>query len=354
MSLLFFDGFDAYGASGTTIFTARYSSLSSSFQWVTGRLGSGSAIRINNSLSTERIFSKTLTPSGGFVMGAAVRFTTNFGVTNDFFAIREGSSSGTGPIHLAVGCDSSGHLTVVRGTTVLATSTLTLNLNTWYYIEFKGTIHDTTGSYEVRVDGSTVSGLSATNVDTRNGLTGAWDNYSLAASSGNTTTGNVDFDDFYICDTSGSANNDFLGDSRVETRLPYTDAVSAGSNANFTPSTGTDHGAMVDETVPNGDTDYVASSTVGHIDTYKYPNLTLTGTVRGVQVAPYMEKTDAGTRTVNVVARVGSTNYAHATALSPGTTYAHMQSIFETNPATSAAWTTSEVNAAEFGVKVAS
>jgi hypothetical protein len=87
-------------------------------------------------------------------------------------------------------------------------------------------------------------------------------------------------DDLYVCDGSGSVNNDFLGECRVLTLLP---SDGNGSNNDFDTSAGgspADHGAMVNDTTPNDDTDYVSSSTVDHVDSWNYPALGYTGTLK--------------------------------------------------------------------------
>ena len=56
----------------------------------------------------------------------------------------------------------AGYSTILGQTTDPALST-----DNWHYIEVKVVVHDTAGSYEIRVDGVTV--LSDTDVDTRGG-----------------------------------------------------------------------------------------------------------------------------------------------------------------------------------------
>jgi hypothetical protein len=341
MALLHFDGFDASATISTLV--TRYNSGTEAKTIIVGRTNNG--LRIDGNTSTSPLVTYALgTANGTAIVGFA--FRTNEFAAADFLQILEGST-----VHVALALDVTGHIIVKRGSTTLATSSSTIAVDTWMYIELKTAIHDSAGTYLVRVDEATFGGLSATGQDTRNGGTGQWDAVSLRSASGSVDN---DFDDYYVCDAAGANNNDFLGDSKVQTLLPQTDAVAAGTNASFTPSTGSDHGALVDEASPNGDTDYNSSSTVGHIDTYNYPSLSLTGTIRGVQVMPYIEKTDAGARTVSAVTRVGGSNFVcGATAISPSTGYRYWgQQIFELNPNSSSAWLAADVNGAEFGLKI--
>jgi hypothetical protein len=72
--------------------------------------------------------------------------------------------------------------------------------------------------------------------------------------------------------------------------------------------------------------------------------------IYGVQHCLNLKKMDAGTCTVAPVIRHSSTDYVGAN-LSPGTTYAYGLQIAATNPGTSAAWTETDFNNAEFGYK---
>ena len=145
-------------------------------------------------------------------------------------------------------------------------------------------------------------------------------------------------------------NDDFLGQCRVVTLRPST---GNGSNTDFTCSTGSDHGALVDEAAPNDDTDYVSSGTVDHVDTWNFPAVGYTGTVKGVQLALSAKKTDSGTRAIAAVTRPVSTNRVHATTHYLSTGYLYWLSLWEVNPEDSAAWEVADVDGAEFGAKVA-
>ncbi len=284
---------------------------------------------------------KVLPTSGATCIIGMEYFTPTVSPAQDLFRVQEGAT-----VHMTLTTDASGHLIVKQGSgTTLLTSTNTMTTATWYYIEFKVKIDNTTGTYEVRVNESSTNwGPPATGVDTQNGGTATWNTFTLLGSANSPI-----FDDLTICDGSGSLNNDFLGITKVQAKLPST---GNGSNTDFTTSTGTDHGALVDENPPNT-TDYNFSATVNQRDTYNYPAFGCTGTVRGVQVCPYVLKTDAGARTATTVVRQGSTNYDGGTAFTPPAAFGYMPQIWETDPSTGpSAWTTSGVDAAEFGVKV--
>ena len=229
-------------------------------------------------------------------------------------------------------------VTLVQGNTVLA-------VNTWYYVEFKTAAHPTAGTYEVRID--TVTEMQGTG-----NTSGGGTNVITSILFGGPGTGQSWYlDDLYLCDGTGPApQNTFLGPVRVETLLPQTDAVQAGSNAGLTPSQGTDHGALVDEVPPNT-TDYNSSATVGAKDTYNYPPMSLHGAILGVQTNLYVQKSDAAARTVCAVVRSGGTDYDGAN-VAPATTFKYFSEVRAINPATGAGWTENAVALLEAGMKV--
>jgi len=336
MSFLFMDGFDHY--TGSPAGGSKWGSVLSSVNIgsTSPRTGIGyMSINSNGSTCTT----KTFTPSGGFVVGMAFRMGDFAAGSVDLIRICEGAT-----VHLAFGLNASRIPVVKLNTTVIQTGSTVYALNSWYYIEVKGTIHDTTGSYTYRIDG--VNQLTASGVDTRNGATGVWDNVVVASSGGFHA-----IDDFYLLDSSGSAPwNDFLGSIKVETLFPQTDAVAAGSNAGLTPSTGTDHGALVDETTPNT-TDYNSHATVGQKDTYNFPTMTLAGTIYAIQTNMYVSKSDATVRQVCAVVRAGGVDYDGAN-VSPLTTFQNFNEIRTLNPNTGIAWVVADITTLQAGMKV--
>ena len=199
-----------------------------------------------------------------------------------------------------------------------------------------------TGSYEIRIDGQTV--LSDSGVDTRGSANSRYVLFQLQHYY-------QCIDDIYICDTDGTSNNDFLGQVVIEGVLPSAD----GDSGDWTPASGTDNSAMVDDIPPDDDTSYVESNTEDAEDLYDYANLSTitTETIVGVQI-----NTD-----VRINAFPGNIDL-YQTVKSGGTTsdgqptniamdeYEVATRILETDPNTSSAWTASGVNAAQFGVKV--
>jgi hypothetical protein len=93
--------------------------------------------------------------------------------------------------------------------------------------------------------------------------------------------------------------------------------------------------------------------TAGLLDTYALGNLPASvTTVYGVQVGIQAAKAEPGDGNAKIVTRSGGTNYAPNT-YSLGTSYTELTELHEVDPATSAAWTPSGVNALEVGMEVA-
>lgn len=231
---------------------------------------------------------------------------------------------------------------------VIGTGSAIISSSVAKYIEVKATVHATTGTIVVHVDG-------ATDIDTGgNDDTQATANAYMTAvrfgeHSSTSATYNYDFDDVYMLDTTGGALDDFQGDSRVECVRPS----AAGNYTQFTPSAGSNF-ENVDETAPDDDTTYNSSATVDHRDTFTLGNLaTATGTVLAVAVTSRTRKEDAGARTMRNVLYLSTatTKDQESAAFSPATAYGFNQSIF-TADGDAAAWSITKVNALEAGVTI--
>lgn len=351
MSLLFMESFDWIGATGRSELPLKWSGTGGEIYYpqnnytsVTyGRTGKGCRVSSGDGGLTAGI-----TTSGDtIVLGCAVK---RIGTGESYISFVE--NDGT-LIRIWLYTDGSfGYFITGIYPNVVLGGSGSLPLNIWRYLEIKIVIHDTTGSVTIKVDGLTV--ISYTGIDTKQSAAGTkWSSVSFTSAS----NGSLCVDDIYILDTSGATCNDFLGDVQIIGLLPQTDAVGGGgANADFTPSTGSDHGAVVDDVGPNGDTDYLSSDTVDHVDTWDFPALGYTGVIKAVAMNLVGKKENAGTRVIAAVTCPDSspagTNYVHGTDKYLATDYLNKQSIWELNPEDSAAWEVADVDGAEFGVKI--
>ena len=343
MSLLFCDGFD-YQSNPLKKWDGSTYAGNYNFYMTGATPRTGSGCMGFNTLWKTCAYTDTL------IIGAA--FFTNASASCGF-ALHDNSfgSLGWQTQQCGVNVNADGSLSAWRGngggTTLIGSTALGLARNLqWNYVEAKIVLSQTVGSIVVKLNGVTV--LTITGVDTC-GQSSAQANYWTVGASTYAL-----MDDVYCCDTTGGFNDDFLGEIRVVTLLPQTDAVAAGSNADFTCSTGADHGALVNEaSAPDDDTTYLSSSTLNHVDTWEYPALGYTGDIKAVQLNLSATKADSGARAIAGVTRPVATNRVGATNHNIGmTNYIVFREIWELNPEDSAAWEVADVDGAEFGVKV--
>lgn len=101
---------------------------------------------------------------------------------------------------------------------------------------------------------------------------------------------------------------------------------------------------------------YNQSGTVAQVDSFNVTDLPVTPTgVDMVQVKVLAQRTDAGARTINIKAKSGATaGNGDNAGVTPPTSLQWLSSRFALNPATSAAWTPSEVNGMKAQVEIAS
>lgn len=343
MALIFCDSFDHY----TTV-TQKWVNSSSVVTPTIGAVGKNSTNGLTHSYSSSsnaflRVRRDLPSTYNTLIMGTAFKCTnldddTNWGRDCIQAAIN-------GSFQFSVTSNAAGQLEFRRGNwngSIMQTSGALITPNIWYWLEVKVYIHDTAGTYEVKLNNTTV--LSGTNVDTKASASAGANQVWLSGFAYNRYTY---WDDLYVCDTTGDFANDFLTDgARVVSLLPS----GAGNYSNWTPSAGSNY-ECVDEVPPNGDTDYVSAATSGIKDSYAFGDLPISqGYVLGVQYSVFGKKTAGGVEQFKPLFRPASTDYEGTlTALTDS--YAYHTVTQNENPETAAQWTISEVNSAEFGIK---
>src|SRR3990167_5464810 len=266
---LFLDSFDHYV---TADLTQKWTSISNATISSAAGRRSSQGLRL---ITGGHYVSKTLVPSGatficGFSLNAAGFPTTQAALLRLY-------DSGVNQ-HVTINLTSAGLFEARRGTvsgTLLGTSATGISAGVTNYIEIKITVDNSAGVVQIMVNG--VSILNLTAQDTQNAGTASWVQFDLvnASSSGD----DYDFDDLYVNDGSGTVNNGFNGDTRVECHYPNTN----GNSNMSTPSTGTDRYATIDEALVSGDTDYNTIASVNDKDTVNVENLKATGaTIKSV------------------------------------------------------------------------
>jgi len=209
----------------------------------------------------------------------------------------------------------------------------------WYYIEMGAVISNTSGSCEVRLNGSTV--ISASNVDTQNTAIPLVTDILVGRTRHNGLgyySGLISASDWYICNSQGSnpRTNTFLGDIRIVSLNPS----QSGDQVDFKPLSSSLNSALMldDGNLPDGDLTYVSASASGSMDLYRMFGYTGTSTyIYGVGVNAYVRKDDAGVRDLALAVKSGST-VAYSPSQSITNNYTWNSYVFDTNPNTSAAW----------------
>lgn len=222
---------------------------------------------------------------------------------------------------------------MTRNGTVLATSVNTLAINTAYHIELLATINNSTGTYEVKVNGSSVNWVpNATGANTRATANNTFNEVRLYSRSSNDTGSTTHrFSHLYVVEGLSSVGA-YVG----HTMRP----AGAGYSNQFTGNFGSNW-LNVADTENDSDSTFNQSATDTDKDSFLM-QAAPTGTIHSVQ-ASINARQDAGTgRTIRAFLRIGGTNY-YGAAQSLVATYRMLTWEWTVNPATSVAWTTADL-----------
>ena len=339
MALRFIDGFDHYTTLAQMLYKWTTTSSGNAAPNQTGRRAGSLAATTGGGIG---YFSKVLDSQSTWIIGFAFKIASAPTSERTFLVLYD--TSGTAQVSLSL--TTAGLIQAYRGdmVTLLASAASALSSSGWCYLEMKATIADSGGSIEVRKDGAPILTYTGDTKSSSSNATAC--TFRLGCSAGG--AGAYLIDDLYVCDGTGSVNNGFLGDVRVDTLFPS----GTGSLSQFTPTGSVNNWENVDEASPDSDTSYNAADTVGSIDAFTFSDLSAQNAIiMGVQLNNLACKDDAGSRVLHALTRVDGTNYEGADAALSDSYVDHRQ-IWQQNPATASAWTETDVNNAEFGYKV--
>jgi hypothetical protein len=151
---------------------------------------------------------------------------------------------------------------------------------------------------------------------------------------------------FYVDDIT-IATGDWIGDVRYDAALvPTADTAVKG----WTPSTGADNYALLDE-LPPSDTDYVSSGSAGAKDLYEMSNWTPVDSSYTVEFLVDWIRARKGTaadQQIRSVVKSGSTESSGG-SIPLSVTYRYYQRILATDPDTSAVWDTDGIDPLQAG-----
>lgn len=251
-------------------------------------------------------------------------------------------------------------LDLKRDSVVIASTTGAFpwgNERSWMYFQLEVAVRTgTNGSYELRsydmlnnmtveFSGSSVN-LAHQAQDGADRLRISWD----------TDTGApFDMDDIVLMDGSGAQNNALMAQPAVVLgALPDAD----GNQSDWTPSSGSDHYLLVDDTpTDNLDTDDVTAQVIGDTDLFTYSNFSeihTAGTVViGTQVISTAAMRASGSRTLRVVVRENSLEATGANFTVSDLIVRSFRQMFDLNPTdTPETWTKATLEATEFGLEI--
>lgn len=224
-----------------------------------------------------------------------------------------------------------------RGSTVLGTTTtLSLNTDEWYWLELKVYCDNTVGTYDLKINNTTALSGSG---DTSDGE----DYYNFVRIGAESGILDIQIDDFYVCDSSGSNNNDFLGECRVTAIRPNGN----GTISEMAPSIGSNYSCVND----SDDNTYVEGDS-GKSDVYTYSDVSgLTG-IKGICLRSRCLETDAESFNMRPIMLVNGNTHFGSYAQVGSSDYTKHEEIIEENPDTSSAWTSTDINDSEFGLEI--
>ncbi len=348
MALLWLDSFDGYGSTGavtpTGALSRKYSTAGQiTFTIVAGRDG-GYAIRIPYGLNTNRYFlTPPLTTDDTLIVSFAFKKSIHMQHRHRLIQLFTGSAEG-----MNITYEPGGGLAVWRDTSFLAaTSDILIREGAWHYLQFKVVCDNApNGSYELKLGDTTV--LSETGIDTRVG--GAYhDRVMFGVGYQNGTNYDYYVDDFSVCDSTGSENNDFLGNTKVVMINPNGD-----DTANWgIVQPGPNHfEAVNDATEADDDTSYVEETTTNVTDLYDYEALPTLGDIKGIQINTDCRESDVQGHSLITPVESNSTQYDDSSQSVGSTDYVTLVRVVETDPDTGNYWAEAGINAAKFGIKI--
>jgi hypothetical protein len=340
MALKWIDGFETFATAD--LLNRKYASGEVGYSKIEiGRTGVGKSLAFVGPVvppQDTEFATPDLTNQGTWVVG----FAFSHKMPNGEFVLLELRDSAVPHIQLKFNPQTQ-IFRVFNNGVVIGAGTKPLNPGPWYYIELKTVIGLVAGSVELRIN--EVTDILVNNVRTQNTGNATANRVAWRKPAGYFTQYNLD--DIYILDSTGTRNNNFLGDMKVELIEPS----GPGTTTQWTPNP---------SNVPNwqaalaDDTSFVQTSVPGAVDTYQYGDLqNIAGNVAGVAVSVYARNTDATAHALKSVVRQGSTNYEYPTTQIVNDISFHYKSfLYETDPSTAVPWTMGGVNSAEFGVKL--
>jgi hypothetical protein len=319
--------------------TPTYSTLTQRFT------GSPSLVLTNGAVAGR--VARDITATDTVTVGFAFSYAGNTGTVRHIATLGTGTTDrvrvqsviATGVVQVVKASD--GTVLLETGEAILSSST-----SVWNYITLQVFRHATAGTITLTVhpDGGAANETAVTNVDTADGSTSGYDRVSWLSKDPSSTSGTTRSSrvrDMFI-------DNELIyrGSCRTIVKRPSTQ----GDHDDWTPSTGTDKPALIDNT-PNNDTELISSSTNGHRDSWNMTALTAdTGRPYVHAVQAYLRAASDGPD-VTFLTRRSSSDQVEST-VSPGVSVGtHRSAVQNVDPHTAAVWSKTDVDGTQWGVR---
>jgi len=347
MSMLFFDGFDGYDHTNDMEnyggWKDSYVYSTSRMYLSTGRNGIGNGLFFSGANAVyPRVYAANDQAGKTIYVGFAFKDISLTGVSGHILSFTEIYNENNAQAYMYYDAINKKLELRLGNNTVLATSSMTMIYNTWYYLEVKFLCDSVSGVFELKINESVVATYTG---NTQNKTTSSVQGFFF----GDTiiTPAAHAIDDVYILNSDGAINNTYLGD--VQCTLTY---PSADYSTTFTPTGAVSNYLCVDDALgnPDEDTTYVSSSTVGNIDEYSLPNI-VASEVHAVKVNTRAMKDDANPRNMKHGIRTGTK--ANETEYVLGEGYGNYIDVYD-DQGDGTPWDETSFNAARSMIKVQS
>lgn len=250
-------------------------------------------------------------------------------------------------VQLTVGVTTTGQIEIrsgtASGTILYTTPSPVIVASAYQHFECRAFASATVGTVEIRINGVTVVNL--TDVNTKP----AAEEYAQMAVYNASNSTNLQIDDLFAWDDTGTTNNDFLGDRRVRTIYPDADTVIA----DWTPTGAATGYQCINQTAPDDETTYIAAAPLTgdplvplHSIFGLEDVMSGIGAIAAVQTYVRMRKIEAGDTNVQV-SMVSSGDESNGADRPITEIYTYWMDVHETNPNTGTPWSESSLNAAQ-------
>lgn len=297
-------------------------------------------------------------------IGFWFKYNGTYAGTNKWLVLSEDrdniDSTATNALTCAIGVTPTNNYITIKqwydtNTSYDYTGTTDINDNTWHWFEARLQWDQTTGDVETYIDGTadiTVNLADTISAASPPTFTG-WRYVTIHG----TSTASTSWDDLIIYDvestptgtpTSGSFP---LGESKIETLRP----TGAGTNSdwsNWGLSLAGNYDAVNKTSTQFDNYEHIWSNTNLDDDSYAFGNLSNSPTeIHTLVIDQYIRKTGNSTVYCKGLAYSGSTTGVTSSRVVPGLAFRIQQHEMPYDPNTTALWTGSGVDAAEFGIR---